>query len=331
MDNTLYLVTGASGHLGNTIVKKLRAAGCNVRALFLPGENISDGLGSHTGDVRIKESMTDFFSVPSNSEVIVIHTAGIVSISSGHNRNIYDVNVNGTKNIIELCLKHGVRKLIYVSSVHAIPEKPSGQTIIETTDFSPAHVKGYYAKTKAEATACVLEAGKYLHVNVVHPSGICGPYDYGRGHFTALVVDYCNGGLKAITNGGYDFVDVRDVADGIISCAEKGKYGECYILSNKFFTIQEIMCLLQEITGKREINIVLPYWFAKLTAPIAELYYNILKKPPLYTPYSLYTLQSNSLFSHAKADKELGYSVTDISKTLLDTVNWLSQNNRIQR
>ena len=326
----LYLVTGATGHLGSTIINKLHAAGCNYRALVLPGENIPDYKESFVGDVRSKESMRAFFSNPTNSELIVIHTAGIVSISSKPDRNVYDVNVNGTKNIIELCRKSNVSKLIYVSSVHAIPEKPIGQMITETTDFSPARVKGYYAKTKAEATACVLGAQKEMHVSIVHPSGICGPNDFGLGHLTALVTDYCNGGLKAIVRGGYDFVDVRDVADGIISCCENGKNGACYILSNKYFSVQEIMHTLHELTGKKEIKLMLPHWFAALTAPFAELYYKALCKPPLYTSYSLYTLRSNSLFSHEKADKELGYSVTNITKTLSDTVEWLARLNRIK-
>ena len=321
----LYLVTGGTGHLGNIIINKLSVAGCNVRALILPGESISGCKESFVGDVRDRESLRPFFSNAEYHELIVIHTAGIVSISSEYNRNVYDVNVNGTKNIVDLCQEYGVSKLIYVSSVHAIPEMPMGQMIIETKNFSPEKVKGLYAKTKAEATAYVLDAQEKLHVNIVHPSGICGPYDYRKGYLTALITDYCNGGLVAIIRGGYDFVDVRDVADGIISCCEKGKKGECYILSNKYFSIQEIVYMLYEITKKKEIKLNLPLWFAMLTSPLAELYYKILGKPPLYTSYSLYTLQSNSYFSHEKAEKELGYSVTDMKKTLSDTVEWLNR------
>ena len=326
----LYLVTGATGHLGSTIISKLSVAGCNVRALVLPGETISNCKDSFTGDIRDRESLRGFFSNPRNSELIVIHTAGIVSISSKYNHNVYDVNVNGTKNIVDLCCEYNVSKLIYVSSVHAIPEKPIGQEITETKDFSPEKVKGLYAKTKAEATSYVLNVQHKLHVNIIHPSGICGPYDDRRGHINALITDYCNGRLLAITQGGYDFVDVRDVAEGIISCCERGKRGECYILSNKYFSIQEIMHKLHEITGHKDITIMLPHWFAALTTPFSELYYKILRSPPLYTSYSLYTLRSNSQFSHEKADKELGYSVTDITKTLSDTVEWLAQNNRIK-
>ena len=86
----------------------------------------------------------------------------------------------------------------------------------------------------------------------------------------------------------YDFVDVRDVADGIISCVENGRAGECYILSNQFYTIQEVLDDLHEITGKRRLKSVLPLWFAKLTAPLAEVWYKMLRQPPLYTLLFLY-------------------------------------------
>ncbi len=327
----IYLVTGAAGHLGNTIVKKLCAAGNYVRALVLQGEkNVPQCDEVFFGDVRDTESLTPFFETPANKEVVVIHAAGIVSIASKYDQNVYDVNVGGTKNVTEKCIESNVRKLIYVSSVHAIPEKPRGEIITEITEFSPDKVRGIYAKTKAEATAFVLNKQNEIDVSVVHPSGICGPNDYGRGHLTALVSDYCNGGLTSIVHGGYDFVDVRDVADGIISCCEKGRRGECYILSNKYFPVPELMNYLHEITGKRKIRSVLPNWFAGITAPVAELYYKLLNKPPLYTSYSLSTLKSNALFSHAKADRELGYTVTDIKKTLSDTVEWLIKLNRIK-
>jgi dihydroflavonol-4-reductase len=329
---TLYLVTGAAGHLGNIIVHKLRKAGHPVRALVVQGEqNVPDCEEVIYGDVRDKESLRAFFANPEGRDLIVIHAAGIVSIASKYDQNVYDVNVEGTKNIVRLCVENKVKKLVYVSSVHAIPEKPAGQTIAETTVFSPDLVNGLYAKTKAEATAYVLSAGDELDVSVVHPSGICGPYDHGRGHLTALVTDYCNGGLTSVVRGGYDFVDARDVADGIILCCEKGRRGECYILSNRYFSVQEIISELHEVTGKREIKSVLPNWFAMITAPLAELYYKILRKPPLYTTYSLYTLKSNSLFSHEKADRELGYRVTNIRKTLADTVEWLMGENRIKQ
>lgn len=330
--NELYLITGAAGHLGSAIVKKLRKDGKNIRALILPNEkSIPNCDEFFYGDVLDKKSLNSFFENKENKELIVIHAAGIVSIASKHNQIVYDVNVTGTKNIVDMCKKHGVKKLVYVSSVHAIPEKPAGQVMMETENFSPEKVKGLYAQTKAEATAFVLrEAQAGLNANVVHPSGICGPYDNGKGHMTALVVEYCKGHLTSIVKGGYDFVDVRDVADGIIACCEKAKGGECYILSNRYYSVREMIRLLHEITGKREIKHTLPDWFINLTAPLAETYYKTLRQPPLFTASSLDTLRSNSLFSHEKADKELGYCATNMKTTLFDTVKWLIETNRIK-
>ena len=109
------------------------------------------------GDVRDKDSLTSFFSHNPDTELIVIHTAAIVSISSKVDKKVVDVNVNGTKNIVELCLRHKVKKLVHTSSVHAIPEKSHGETITEVSEFDPKSVHGLYAKTKAAASQIVLK------------------------------------------------------------------------------------------------------------------------------------------------------------------------------
>lgn len=328
----LFLVTGAAGHLGGTIVKKLLETGKKVRILVLPDEkHIPEGVSEvFFGDVRDAKSIEPAFVHGENERLIVIHCAGIVSIASKYDQNVYDVNVIGTKNVVNFCETHKAFKLVYVSSVHAIPEKAIGKTIREVSYFNPDEVVGLYAKTKSEATAYVLEAAKRgLNASVVHPSGISGPFDHGRGHLTTLVIDFYKRRLTAAIKGGYDFVDVRDVADGIISAGEKGRKGECYILSNKFFTIREILFLLHKITGIKEIKTFLPLWFAKFTAPLAELYYKMLRQTPLYTAYSIYTLNTNARFSHEKATKELGYRTRDMRETLADTIQWLQDQKRL--
>lgn len=331
MKEKLYLVTGAAGHLGRVVAKQLVESGKIVRVLVLSEEkHIPEKVDVYFGDVRDMESMKPFFQNSNGYELVVIHCAGIVSIATKYNQLTYDVNVTGTRNIIELCKEFNVLKLVYVSSVHAIPEKPDNLLMTEIDEFNPDNVVGAYAKTKAQATSCVLNAAKQgLNACVVHPSGITGPYDYGRGHLTTLVIDYYERRLIFGINGGYDFVDVRDVANGIISACDKGRKGQCYILSNKYFAIKEILNMLYEITGKNKINNFLPFWFIKVTAPLAETYYKILRQPPLFTPYSIYTLNSNSFFSHDKATHELGYTTRDMKETLTDTVNWLKEMGRI--
>ena len=329
-----YLITGAAGHLGGTIVRFLRRQGERVRALVLPGDPaaklLPPGVEIVEGNV-CDASAADLFSGELPEEkTVVIHAAGIVSIASHEDPRVRAVNAGGTQNVLALCRQYGVQKLVHVSSVHAIPELPGGEEIREVSHFSPDEVNGLYAKTKAEATQAVLDAAAQgLNASVVHPSGILGPYDPGHGHLTQLVIDYCRGGLTACVRGGYDFCDVRDVAHGILSCCQSGRSGECYILSGRYCEIPEVLEELHEITGRKAVKTILPRWFAGAAAPLAEAYYRLRRQPPLYTRYSLATLHSNAAFSHEKADRELGYRVTPLRVTLQDTVRWLGEQGRI--
>ena len=329
MEKALYLVTGAAGHLGNTVVGSLLALNQQVRALILPGERprpSMQGAEIVEGDVCLRDSLAPFFKPVPGLPTKLIHCAGVISIDSRFQKRLFDVNVEGTRNILACCKDFAVSKLVHVSSVHAIPEQPAGQIISEIDHFDPDQVVGYYAKSKAQASQLVLDAAKEgLDASIVHPSGICGPNDYGRGHISQLFKDYCNGALAAIVKGGYDFCDVRDVAQGILACAEKGRPGQCYILSGDYYTIPQMVEYFHIASGGKAIKAILPMWLAKMTAPLSELYYKLRKQPPLYTPYSLYTLTSNANFSHAKAQRELGYSVRPMLDTVRDMAVWLKE------
>lgn len=331
----IFIITGANGFLGNNLVRRLAENEENeIRALVLPTDGLSslEGLNCsvYHGDVTKKETLDDIFEVDKNAEMYVIHCAGIVYIKTKYSQNVYDVNVIGAKNIVEKVLEKGA-KMVYVSSVHAITEKPGKGIITETKDFDPKTVEGQYAETKAEMGKYILEAVRRRGLNacIVQPSGMIGPHDFGSSHLTQLIIDFADGRLKACVRGGYDFVDVRDVADGIISACFSGRSGECYILSNRYITVKELLDTVSEVRDTEKIKTVLPLWLAKLTAPLSELYYSILKQPPLYTKYSLYTLGSNSNFSNEKAKKELGYKNRELKKTIKDTVDWLKRSERI--
>lgn len=320
----IYIVTGANGHLGSTIMRYLKRRGEETRGLILPSEPGEDSSKVHyiKGDVRDKESLEPLFAGIKNREIVVIHTAGIIDISEKVSERMYDVNVNGTKNIIELCKEFSVNRLVYVSSVHAIPEKKS-RVLEEVSQFSRDLVEGGYAKTKAEATQAVLEAAKDgLDAVVVHPSGILGPYDMSGNHLVQMVTDYIHGRLPACVRGGYDFVDVRDVAKGCLTAAEKGKRGECYILSNRHYEVSDVLKMVKEVKGGKNLP-ELPMWVAKAAAPVLGLYAKCRKKRPLYTKYSLYTLNSNDKFSHDKATRELNYHPRDLYVTIKDTIRWV--------
>ena len=327
----VYMITGIGGHLGNTVARELLAAGETVRGFAQPNEDVTmlygDAVSIVRGDVRDKNSMEPlFFGLKPEDEVYFIHCAGIVSVATKYDQRVVDVNVRGTENVVSLCKEHNVKKLVYISSVHALPELPHGNVIHEVEGFQAEAVIGLYAKTKAAATQIVLDAARTgLDATVIHPSGIIGPNDYGNGHLTQMVISYLNGSLTACVEGGYDFVDVRDVADGIIAATSKGKKGECYILSNRYIPVRELLNTLSRVTGGRTIKTVLPLWFAKFTAPLAELYYKIRHESPLFTRYTLYTLTSNARFTYEKARRDLGYKPRDINATIRDTVAFLTK------
>lgn len=321
----IYIVTGAKGHLGSTILRLLQNTDADVRGLVLPTENAR---GHHniryfTGDVRDTESLRPLFENTGDLPVRVIHTAGIVDISEQVSPLLYDVNVNGTRNVVELCREYQVERLVYVSSVHAIPEKDKTSVLTEVNHFSPEEVVGGYAKTKAEATQLVLDAAETgLDAVVVHPSGILGPYDASGNHLVQMVSDYLYGKLPACVSGGYDFVDVRDVAKGCLLAAEKGRRGQCYILSNRHYELRDVLSVVRSFGGGRRLP-VLPMWLAKTATPFIRMHAKRKKERPLFTRYSLYTLKSNDRFSHDKATAELGYRPRDLVQTLRDTVIWL--------
>lgn len=122
----------------------------------------------------------------------------------------------------------------------------------------------------------VMNAIKYKGLNacIIHPSGIIGPNDYGNSHLTQLIKKVTDGKFFACVKGGYDFVDVRDVADGVINACKTGNKGECYILSNRYITIKELCDLVCDVQKRKKIKLVLPITVAKLIAPLFELYYN---------------------------------------------------------
>ncbi|HPS76499.1 MAG TPA: NAD-dependent epimerase/dehydratase family protein [Oscillospiraceae bacterium] len=323
--DTLYIVTGAAGHLGSAVVRALSARGDAVRALVhQPGSGTPlPGVRYSVGDVTLPATLRPLFADTGGRGVIVIHAAGMVSIAEKVTPRLYEVNVNGTKNVLAACRDYGVRRLVYVSSVHAISEVPDGGVIRETDRFSPDTVEGAYAKTKAEATRAVLDAAAAgLDAVVVHPSGIIGPYDSGKNHLVQMIADYITGRLPAGVMGGYDFVDVRDVAEGCLLAAEKGIAGQCYILTNRYCSVRDLFGYIRlAVRGPRKL--CLPIWLASGAAPLLEGLARLARRRPLYTRYALHTLRSNGIFSHDKATAELGYRPRDLKDTVADTVSWL--------
>jgi dihydroflavonol-4-reductase len=239
--------------------------------------------------------------------------------------------VKGARNIINKCLEYRVKKLVYISSTGAIPELPKGKAIKVPDAFDPHAVVGCYSKTKAEATQLVLDAvrSKGLDASIVYPSGICGPGDFAYTFFAQFIIDCANGDMPAGIAGSFNSVDVRDLAEGVIACAEKGRKGEGYIMSNSLVSIQDIFGLIHRFAGAPEIKIVLPVPAAKFFAFFAERIGKITKRPAKLTTFSIYNLARNNDFDCSRAARELGFKCRPFEETIRDTVEWLRVEGKI--
>ena len=315
----MWLVTGATGHIGNVLVRKLLKRGEKVRALIMPNESREPLKGL---DVEAVEG--DVLDLDSVFESMrgVFHLAGVISIMPGPNPFVRRVNVDGTKNILRAAKETGVDKVVYTSSIHAIQRADDG-VIDESLPFDADNPYGAYDRSKAEATLEVLNAARAgLEAVVACPTGVIGPYDFRGSMMGAVIHDAAAAKPSLYVDGAYDFVDVRDVADGLISAAKHGKRGESYILSGNKISVRYLLETIREITGRGFFQMKIPFDLAKFAALFTPMYYRFAHATPRFTPYSLEVLKSNSNISHAKATRELGYKPRTIYESISDTVKW---------
>lgn len=335
----IYLVTGADGYLGNTIVKKLLKAGEKVRGLVLKKDQAievfkdfdSKNLELFEGDIRKIETLKAFFNV--QDEKILIHTAAIVSIESAHiTKNVYDVNVNGLRNILDLALKNNVKKMVHVASVHAVPCKDKSVDVLKEISFyDKEKVNGGYSKSKAiGAQMCLDYVKKYdMDISICLPSGIFGPYDYNNSYLTQLIKDFSKKRIPLSINAKYNYVDVRDAAEGIINASKVGRKGGSYLLAGQIYTLNEIFTVLSEVLNMKKPKVA-PKFIAYLGLPFIQLSAKIHKRRPLYTLYSLEVLRDNCNFCIDKAKSELGFAPRTIKESLMDEVDFLRNQGKIR-
>ena len=322
----MIVVTGATGHIGNVLVRELLSRKENVKVVVPPGEDIIPLEGLDLELIKADVRDIDTIIPALQGADVVYHLAGIISILPGKRDLLQSVNVRGTHNVVEACLKTGIHRLVYVNSIHAIKEPPHGTIITESQPYDPTSVLGDYAKSKAQATLEVAQGvEKGLNAVIVCPTGVIGPYDYKVSEMGHLILEYLLKKIKACVDGAYDFVDVRDVARGMILANEKGRIGEGYILSGEQITIRDLYSLLENITNIKAPKFQVSCGLARAIGIIATPYYLLSKTKPLFTKYSIDVLASNSLVSSEKAKRELGYSSRPILESLADAVVWFRE------
>lgn len=333
MRKKIYLLTGVTGNLGSNIFRALISAGETLRALVRNPEKACALKEAEIipGDVLDVSSLERFFQVEEDTDIYVIHCASIVALDPNYNQAVHNVNITGTRNIIDQCVKHKVKKLVYISSTGAIPELPGDQPIVEVSYFDPEAVIGYYSKSKAIASQLVLDAvDKYdLDASIVFPTGIFGPYDYGFGLITSNIIKVVQGKIPCGVAGTFNCADVRDLAGGVVSCCSKGRKGEGYIMGNQTVTMQDLFDAVAEASSCRRIKVILPQGLSKFLAAAAEAVSKLIRKPTILTRFTIYNLVRNNNFSSEKAARELNYHCRPFSETIRDEVLWLREEGMI--
>jgi len=301
-----------------------------VRALLWRDEDTSPIRGLEVekviGDVLDPKSLETAMSGVNT----VYHLAGIISIMPGRNPLVWQVNVEGTRNVLDAARLAGVKRLIYTSSIHAIARAPHGVIMDESLGFDQNNPYGEYDRSKAAASLEVQNAvDSGLDAVIVCPTGVIGPHDYRGSEMGEVIRSASEARTMFYVEGAYDFVDVRDVADGMIAAQTRGRRGESYILSGQKLSVRYLLETVREVTGKAFSSIKIPISLAEMAARFTPWYYARTKAKPRFTPYSLEVLQSNANISHAKAARELGYKPRPMIETISDTVRWFIENTRL--
>lgn len=316
----LATVTGASGHLGANLVRTILDRKWKVRALIHNDTRALDGLDIEriSGDVINEESLRQAFT----GADVVFHLAGRISIVSWDRKEVEAVNITGVRNVVEACKSAGVKRLIHISSFHAHQQEPLNEPLDESRSLHEGKYPPYnYSKAEGEKIVkAAIEQG--LNAVIINPGGMLGPNDFKPSYFGTTIISIAKGKLPALVNAGLCWVDIRDVADGIINACEHAKAGAKYILSGNWVTLADIAKQVAGTTGVKPPQVVLPMWMAKASAPLATLFDRIAGRRALFTPISMKELESNTNISYVKANKELGYQPRPLEQSITDTVSW---------
>ncbi|ADY25821.1 NAD-dependent epimerase/dehydratase [Deinococcus proteolyticus MRP] len=321
----MLLVTGAAGHLGNVLIRHLLERGyTDIRAMVLPGEDRTPLAGLNVDIAEADITRPEMLPAAFEGVTRVMHLASLVSIGDAAEDLIQRVNVEGTRNIIEASKAAKVERLLYVGSIHAFA-RPDGPLLNEQVPLAP-QTSAPYERTKSAATRLVLDAASELDTVVAAPSGVFGPFDFKRSEVGTGIRQWMERPSTVMLPGGYDFVDVRDVAEGLRLVLEQGRRGQVYLLGNEWIEMAEMARQVMHQTHGRAKVTLIPLFMAHSLAKVALWDSKRRGVRPVLTPYTLETLMAPYRLDWSKARTELGFTVRPISQTAEDTVKWWQEN-----
>ena len=344
-------VTGAAGHLGGVLVRRLIEKGYRVKAFCHRDVRALEGLAAELvwGDVLDSESVAAF----AHGCDVVVHCAAIISITGAQHGLVFRSNTEGPRNVVAACIKADVPRLIHVSSVHAVKEL-SGRPVFDETNPRKEKDSPAYDYSKACGEQIVLEAFRAgtLSGCIMRPSAIFGPYDFKPSKLGQATLDLYRGHIPVLPPGGYNFVDVRDVAEGICSAisapssvlngpfqnlsdsaipeksTEVDTVGAAeddpiFNLTGRYCSMNEYASLIEQQGGHRSPRISLTASVMVALLPFVKLWARATHMEQAYTGEMIHALTSGHRNMRSdRARKAFGFNPRPLEETVQDFIAW---------
>lgn len=319
------LVTGATGCVGSNLTVELLHRGFTVRSfhrsstnsLTLKGIDVEHVIGDVRDRYTLRRAMRGCDTV--------FHTAAIVSFEKRRHQEQFDINVNGTRNVVELCLELGIQKLIHTSSVAALGFRSDGGYIDESTAYNWGSGLGYRYSKHCSELEVLKGAEQGLHAVILNPTVIIGPRDVYM-HGGQIVRDIVRGRVPVYVDGGMNVVDVRDVVNGHLAAAERGRKGERYILGGWNMTFKEVFDVTARTLGCRAPFLKIPTWLARTVGHAVEFIGAVTNRRPWITAEMLATIGTYNWYAIEKAQRELNYHPRPIEDAVKAAYEWYKEN-----
>lgn len=322
------LVTGPTGLLGNNLVRELlKDKRFEVSAFVhsdrskkkLEGLPVKIVIGDILDKDRVKEALSGVD--------IVFHCAASTKIYPPKDPKIYDVNINGTKNIIEGCLEHDTRRLIYVGTANSFgfSDRPN-EIRNETSSYNSDLIGMGYMDSKLEAQNLILKAVNEHKLNavIVNPTAMLGAYDHLPSSGQIVLAMY-QGKIPGYTVGGKNFIAVKDVCRAMISATEKGRIGECYILGNKNTTYYDFFHMISDELHVKPPSFRFPNWLVILYGNVNSFFGKLFGFKPTVTREVAITGTKFFYYDNSKAKEELGIEFTPVEDAIHECYEWFKQ------
>lgn len=320
-------VTGATGLLGSNLAIELLNQGFEVRCTYRKsraGTKHLDGFPIEwvPAELSDREALRAAFAGCD----VVFHCAAMVSFLRQPTPEIIAANVEGTRNVVEAVRAAGVSRLVHCSSVVACAVSTDGTPVDETRPWNLADfgVDEGYSITKLQAEQLVIaETQRGLDAVVVNPCYLLGAYDPKP---SRLIVQVVQGKIPGASAGMNNFVDVRDVARGMIAAYRKGRRGERYILGGYNLSYHDVMKLIAKVAGKKAPSLVLPRAVAAPVGWLGDLRQKLTGKEALINSVTIrYSYLKGYIFSSEKAQRELGYTFGPLEPAIEAAINYAQQ------